>query len=172
MSESTKVSPFFANTGRDPLCTIKLTMTTTTLEELNAQLTAERIDHILDIVKAKMKYAQAQHQEHADKSRTLTPSYQHGDIVWLDGRNIHTARPSRKLEYKFHGLFKIVKPIGTHAYELDLPNTIRNHQRFPGSLMSPAAKDPLPSQIQAPPLSVIVEGDEEWLVKRILDSLC
>ena len=57
VSESTKSSPFFANSRHDPLCPIKLTTQPTTLEELNAQLTPQRIDYILNVVKSEIKYA-------------------------------------------------------------------------------------------------------------------
>jgi glycosylphosphatidylinositol phospholipase D len=47
---------------------------------------------------------------------------------------------------------------------------MKNHRVFPVSLLSPATSDPLPGQIEPPPLPVIVQGEEEWKVQEILDS--
>ena len=40
-------------------------------------------------------------------------------------RNIYIKRPSKKLDFKKIGLFKITKKILTLNYKLDLPNIIR-----------------------------------------------
>ena len=48
-----------------------------------------------------------------------------GDIVILDTRNIKTDRPSRSLNYKNLGPFKIIKALDNMAYELELPLVIK-----------------------------------------------
>jgi len=60
--------------------------------------------------------------------------------------------------------------VGTHAYEQDIPDTVRKDRVFPISLLHLAADDPLPGQIQPPPLPVVIDGEEEWEVEEILDS--
>jgi len=74
------------------------------------------------------------------------------------------------LENKHHGPYRVLRTIGTHAYELDILATIQKHRTFPVSLLHAAADDPLPGQVVPPPLPVIVEGEEEWEVEEILDS--
>jgi hypothetical protein len=88
----------------------------------------------------------------------------------VDGRNWRTERPSRKLENKHHGPYRVVRAIGTHAYELDIPDAIQKHRTFPVSLLHATADDPLPGQVIPPPLPVIVQEEEEWEVEEILDS--
>ena len=117
-----------------------------------------------------MHYAQARQQEGEDARRTPAPAFQPNDLVWVDGRNWRTERPSRKLENKHHGPYQVVRTFGTHAYELDIPNTIQKHCTFPVSLLHATTEDSLPGQIIPPPLPVIVEGEEEWEVDAILDS--
>jgi len=79
-------------------------------------------------------------------------------------------RPSRKLENKHHRPYRISCLVGTHAYELDIPDTVRKHRVFLISLLHLAADDPMPGQILLPPLPVVVDGEEEWEVEEILDS--
>ena len=63
-----------------------------------------------------MGYAQERQQENADQhSRLPAPSFQVGDRVWLNTKNIRTRRPSQKLDNKRHGPYEIKEKIGTHA---------------------------------------------------------
>jgi len=63
-------------------------------------------------------------------------------MVWVDGRFWRTGCPSQKLENKHHGPYHVIQAIGTHAYELDLPDTVRKHRVFRVSLLHLAADDP------------------------------
>jgi len=71
---------------------------------------------------------------------------------------------------KHHGPYRVIRAIGTHAYELDIPNAIQKHRTFPVSLLHAAADDPIPGQVIPTPLPVIVEGEEEWEVEEVLHS--
>jgi len=72
--------------------------------------------------------------------------------VWLLPRNIKTTRPSKKLDYKKIGPFKIVAKIGTSAYKLALPRSMAIHNTFHISLLEPYQDNQFPSQIKQPPL--------------------
>jgi len=50
--------------------------------------------------------------------------YKVGDIVFLNSRNITTLRPSKKLDDKMLGPFKILTVIGI-VYRLELPSIIK-----------------------------------------------
>jgi len=50
--------------------------------------------------------------------------YKVGDIVFLNSRNITTLRPSKKLDDKILGPFKILAVIGI-VYRLELPLIIK-----------------------------------------------
>ena len=54
-----------------------------TITELHAHLRTE------------MGYAQERQQENADRHRIPAPSFQIGDKVWLNAKNIRTRQPSR-----------------------------------------------------------------------------
>jgi transposase InsO family protein len=170
VSDTTSLSPFFANLGYHPRYDFELDIRVDAPEEREAQTAAERLERIHEVARVEMRYAQMRQADGADRHRMPAPAFQPGDLVWVDGRNWRTARPSRKLENKHHGPYRVIRTIGTHAYELDIPATIQKHRTFPVSLLHAAAEDPLPGQVTPPPLPVMVEGEEEWEVEEILDS--
>jgi len=91
-----------------------------------------------------MHRAQLQHQESSDEHRRPAPDYQAGDLVWLDARNWKTQRPSAKLDHRHYRPFRIAREITSHAYQLELHNSMQVHPVFHVSLLEPAAEDPPP----------------------------
>src|SRR5882724_9108336 len=49
------------------------------------------------------------------------PLYKVGDNVWLNGQNITTTCPMKKLDHKWLGLYVVDKVILRNAYRLKLP---------------------------------------------------
>ena len=58
-----------------------------------------------------------------DKKQADTRNYTKGDKVWLEGSNITTMQPSKKLGEKQYGPFKVLGKEGLTAYHLRLPVT-------------------------------------------------
>jgi len=56
-----------------------------------------------------------------DKKRQNPQELKEGDNIWLEAKNIHSNRPSKKLDQKRYRLFKISKNIGQGAFQLELP---------------------------------------------------
>ena len=87
--------------------------------------------------------------------------------MWLNLKNITTDRPCKKLDWK-NAKYTVLKVISSHNYKLDTPPGIYNV--FYASLLKRAAANPFPNQCQGdlrPPV-IMVDGEEEWEVERIL----
>ena len=62
-----------------------------------------------------MQLAQAKHEYYSNASRIPAPVFRVGDEVYLDTRNIKTARPSKKLNWKNKGPYKVTEVINSTA---------------------------------------------------------
>jgi len=170
VSKTTTMSAFYANLGFHPKWDLELDIRTHNRNEIQAQTSAERLNIIHNVARSEMHYAQTRQQDDSDNHRTPAPAFQPGDMGWVDARFWRTGRPSRKLENKHQGPYRDIQSIGRHAYELDLPDTVRKRRVFPVSLLHLAADDPFPGQRHQPPPPIIVDNEEEWEVEEILDS--
>jgi len=92
----------------------------------------------------------------------------------LNGRNIKTHRPSRKLDHKNHSPFQIEKIISPLAVRLTLPQKWKIHNVFHVSLREPYQT----SEHRAPPnpSKILQEADdieqsEEYDVEEIMSSV-
>ncbi|KAH0611537.1 uncharacterized protein H6S33_010802 [Morchella sextelata] len=169
-SETTRISPFYANSGRNPRMTFGPLEHGRTTAEDQANSIAREMKDILDFLKDELFRAQRIQEESANIRRTPAPHYRVGDRVFLSTRHVLTKRPSKKLDWKRIGPYIVKRIVSPYAYELELPRSMKVHPVFHVSLLSSAANDPLPGQQQLPPPPVEVEGQEEWEVEDILDS--
>ena len=83
-----------------------------------------------------MKESQRNMKQQFDKKRRNPQGLKAGDHVLLENKNIHLNRPSKKLDNKRYGLFKILKNIGSGAFELELPEEWMIHNIFNEDLLT------------------------------------
>lgn len=151
--------------SRNPRVGVELDIRVDNPEEARSQAAAERLAEIHNFLQTRMRYAQAQYADSADAHRLPAPAFRPGDLVFLDTRNIRTTEPCCKLDDKNAGPFEVIGPVGTRAYELDLPAEMDLRTRVSHtSLLELARRDPQPGQANAPLPPVVVRDHEEWLV--------
>lgn len=68
-----------------------------------------------------------------------------GDLVWLSTENLKIKIPSRKLDFKRVGPFKILEFYNQVSVKLELPENVRINPSFHVSLLTPFRK-PLDGQ--------------------------
>ena len=128
------------------------------------------MEDIGGFLRSEIALAQASMEEQANRNRTPAPRYKVGDQVWLSTANIKTQRPSKKLDYKQIGPYRVIEKVGPTSYRLELLKSIKIHSVFHSSLLRLYREDLLPNQRLPPAPPVEIKGEQEWEVKEILDS--
>jgi hypothetical protein len=169
---TTRLTPFFTNYGYHPEMHFKLPN-----EAPEARFRSEKA---ADEWLGKLQTARDRLRENILEVQVRQTRYAGGKEmvfevegkVWLSAKHIQTARPSKKLDYKRLGLFKITKVINRNTYRLELPNSMKVHNVIHVSLLD-RYTEPVTGQQPTEPQPAISaeESDEEdWEVERILDS--
>jgi hypothetical protein len=162
-------SPFYANYGFHPTFTINPRSPSMSVPAAKA-LADNLQSHHSDLIES-IKSAQ-NHQARYYDAKHKRIEFSVGDKVWLSSLNIQTQRPSKKLDWKRLGPFTILERIGTQAYRLQLPPSIKIHPVFHVSLLEPHTSSTIPHRTQPPPPPVVVvdSSELEYEVEDILDS--
>ena len=115
-----------------------------------------------------MEEAQKSMKKQFDKKRRNPQGLKVGDHVWLENKNIHSNRLSKKLNNKRYGPFKILKDIGSGAFELELPEEWMIHNIFNKDLLTRCVEPKFQGQCKesAPP-PVIINEEEEYEVEEV-----
>lgn len=170
VSSSTKLTLFFSNYGFHPRFSVTMNPFTKISPCINANNFATKMKKIYEYLRCNIRSAQDEQEQATNRHRKPAPVYHVGDQVFLSAQNVKTARYSNKLGWKKLGPFEIRRKISPHAYELNLPKSMKIHPIFHISLLYPAATDPVPGQLQKPPPPVIVDGVEEYEIEEIYNS--
>jgi len=117
-----------------------------------------------------MEEVQKNMKKQFDRKRRNPQGLKVGDHVWLENKNIHSNRLSKKLDNKIYRLFKISKNIGSGAFELEHPEGWMIHNVFNENLLTRCVepkfqgqhKDPAPS-----PVIININKEEEYKVEEV-----
>ena len=154
-SDTTKVTPFFANNGRNIAMPGRPKENHPRAE--NAMiLTSKIIENITNM----HKRVRASPQQ----LRKKEPQLKEGDKVFLLTKNLKTKKPSKKLDRVKVGPFLIAAVKGPVNYQLELPKGTKIHPVFHISLLEPANPS-IP--VQTTPLDLEPE-EELYEVEKIL----
>ena len=133
------------------------------------ETSAKDMENLHQTLREEMTTAQLRQKENYDKHRKPNPNLKSEDMVWFLPRNAKTMRPSKKLDYKKMGPFKIIRKVGTSSYKLDLPASMTIHNTFHISLLEPYEYNKFPSQIQTPPPPMEIDGEPKYELEEIID---
>jgi hypothetical protein len=118
----------------------------------------------------KAQTAMIKAQQGWERRKRIAPTFQTGDQVWLDGRNIKMFHPAAKLAPKHHGPFPIVRVLSPITYELRLPVQWKLHPVFHVDLLTPYHETEFHGTNYDKPPPDLIDGEEEYKVERIVAS--
>ena len=170
MSEATKVTPFFVNKEYHPWISFEKLSATIVPQELKTDEVTTHIIELEKFLKTEMQFTQANYETATNRHRISAPSYQVENQVWLSTKNLQTKHLCQKLNMRRADSFKVKQVINSYAYELDLLRVYEVHSVFQVNLMNPVATDPLEGHWQEPSPLILIDREEEWLIKEILDA--
>jgi len=138
------------------------------LQAAKAENISEHMNKTLKFARESLAKTREQMMKQVNKHRKEV-DYEVGSKMFLNERNIVTARPFKKLDDKMLGPFTNLGLVGS-SYKLELSESMRVHDVFHPDLLRSAADDPLPGQKNEPSGSIVVNDEDEWEIDDILDS--
>jgi len=132
----------------------------------------EKMKKIQKEAKAALEKAQEEIKKFRDRRQGKGEEYKVGDLVLLSTKDLKwqmEGRRSEKLTECFVGPYKVKGIVSSNAIELELPNSIKIHPVVNVSRVR-LYKSQVKRQKKIPPKPVIVEGEEEFEVEKILNK--
>ena len=147
-SETTGVSPFFANYGFNPQlgaepsqpCPLNLP-TTQRRQFFKANTVTDRFQRILTQLKALAQQSIDRYEQNANAHREEAPKYTVGQEVFINTRNMKTNRPMKKGDDKMAGPYPILK-VYKRACLVNLSPHMKIFPVFYTSLLKPKSDTP------------------------------
>ena len=132
----------------------------------------EKMKKIQEEAKAALGKVQEEMKKFADRKRGEREEYKVGDLVLLSTKDLKwqmKGRRSEKLTERFVEPYKIKGIISSNTVELELPKTIKIHPVVNISRVR-LYKPQVEGQKKTSPKLVIIEGEEEFEVEKILNK--
>ena len=172
-SASLGLTPFYFNHGFHPRMSFSpdcnsYETTRERLQATKAEDITKRMEELLEYGRKQLQKSQLSMEAQANMHRKDV-TYKEGDQVWLSSQNIKTTRPSKGLEDRQLGPYKVIKKVGS-SYRLKMPSGWRGETVFHTKLLRPYANDPLPGQATPPPKAFHFPKGDEYEVDDILGS--
>ena len=165
----TKVSPFKANSGQNPRIGFELRKKG---KFEGVEKFAKRMKEVQEEAKIVLGKVQKDMRRYADRHRLEAVGYKVGDLVLLSTKDLKwqmVGQSSEKLVKWFIGPYKIKAIISSNVVELELPTTIKIHPVVNVSRIKQYI-DQVKGQKKEKPQPVVVEGEEEWEVEKVLNK--
>jgi len=131
-----------------------------------------KMREIQEEAKVALGKAQKEMKKYVDRKRAEVNEYKVGDLVILSTKDLKyqmIRKRTEKLTKRFVGPYKIKKIVSSNIVELELPSIVKIHlvvnigriQKYIGQVEE---------QRKEQPALVIIKGEEEWEVERILNK--
>jgi len=130
----------------------------------------KRMKEVYEETETVLRKSQEEIRKYADRKRSKPEEYRVGNRVLLSTKDLKfqiKGRCSEKLTEQFVESYKIKRVISTNMIELELPSTIKIHLVVNISRVY-MYKDQVEGQKKKWPLLVIIKGEEEYKVEKIL----
>ncbi|CAJ0935773.1 unnamed protein product, partial [Ranitomeya imitator] len=164
-SSATLVSPFFCNSGFHPRFSSGQVESS---DCPGVDTVVDRLQQIWTHVVDNLTLSQEKAQRFANRRRRVGPQLRVGDLVWLSSRHIPMKVSSPKFKPRFIGPYRISEVLNPVSFRLTLPDSFSIHNVFHRSLLRRYVAPMVPSVDS--PAPVLVEGELEYIVEKILDS--
>ncbi|RKF54889.1 hypothetical protein GcM3_206023b [Golovinomyces cichoracearum] len=116
---------------------------------------------IIENLQINASLMQQQQAKYSNTHRSDAPLYKVGDMVYVDTRNWNTDRPTKKLDDKYAGPWKVTRVVpGSRAVEVDLPSELKSEgifNVFHPQLLRLYIPDPVPLQKPPEPKPIKIE---------------
>ena len=167
---ATGMTPFFANMGYHPAANDPRT---TEAMHPASEVYSHWIQDAITRARSALEEARVRMVKYADRTRKEAPAYEVGDAVMLSTKNLKIKRPSRKLDHKYIGPFRVEKVVSPSAVQLTLPQRWRVHPVFHVSLLEPFVAGSRPSPDFERILREVsdLEEEEEYDIEEIMASI-
>ena len=139
-------------------------------QELKTDEFTTHIKELEKFLKTEMQFTQANYETATNRHCIPAPLYQVENQVWLSTKNLQTKCLCQKLNMRRADSFKVKWVINSYAYELDLLRVYGVHSVFHVNLIDPVVTDPLKGHWQEPSPLILIDREEKWLMKEILDA--
>ena len=167
-SESTKVSPFYANYGFEPETQwVQPSATDAKQKNPASEKLLKRWQSIWSYLRENISLAQERMAKYYDRRAQPPPRLKAGDLVMVNMKNMKTKRPSKKLDHKRLGPVEVIEAVGKRAFRVKLPPEARNHPVFHVSELEPYRQSTIEGRHQPPPPVEEIEGEENFVVESI-----
>uniref|UniRef100_A0A0W0F642 Putative reverse transcriptase-rnase h-integrase n=1 Tax=Moniliophthora roreri TaxID=221103 RepID=A0A0W0F642_MONRR len=157
-----KKSPFFMMMGYHPH------PLPTVFEKTTIPSVEERLQELKRIREETASLLELARQQMIRREKQKLDTFEGGQKVWLEAKNLATGYPSKKLAPKREGPFKILEVLGPVTYRLELLHQWKIHPVFHAALLSPFKQTEAhgPSFTEPPP--DLIEGFEEYEVEAVV----
>ncbi|ESK88917.1 hypothetical protein Moror_13228 [Moniliophthora roreri MCA 2997] len=137
-------------------------------EQTNIPSVEERLQELKRIREETTGLLELAQQKMLQREKRDLETYNVGQKVWLEGKNLTIGYPSKKLAPKREGLFEILEVLGPVTYWLKLLHQWKIHPVFHTTLLMPFKETEAhgPSFTEPPP--DLIEGFEEYEVEAIV----